>query len=67
MIVHAEYQRRMASLARAEAGRSGLSPLSPLASVSLARRLEARRNDKVGAVDPVKASVPDAMPLLLRH
>ena len=67
MIAISEYQRRMASLARAEAGRGGIRPVSSLASVALARRLEPHPRDRAGAVDPVAASIPDATPLLLRH
>ncbi len=63
MFATPEFNRRMASLQRAEAGRSGVPVRSPLAKVALARRLSARAADLPGAVDPVAASVPDCRPL----
>lgn len=61
-----DYDRRLASLMRAEACRGGIPVRAPLAKVALARRLSARRADVPGAVDPIAASVPDRSPLLLR-
>jgi hypothetical protein len=67
MFATQEYQRRLASLMRAEAGRAGVPVRTPFATVALARRLSAiRSRDVAGAVDPVTASVPDSRPLLLR-
>ena len=67
MRLDTEYQRRLTSLARAEADRSGEGSISTFAAVALARRLQCHRPDTAGAVDPIAASTPDAKPLLLRH
>ncbi|MFC7535958.1 hypothetical protein ACFQPG_01090 [Sphingomonas sp. GCM10030256] len=67
MTLDTEYQRRLQSLARAEAGRSGPVAISGIASVALARRMQVPRCERLGAVDPVAASRPDPRPLLLRH
>lgn len=61
-----DYQRRLAALMRAEAGRTGVPVRTPFAKVAMARRYAARNEDVPGAVDPIAASVPDAEPLLLR-
>jgi hypothetical protein len=60
-----DYQRRLASLERAEATRCGTVPPS-FAAIAMARRLGRPRTDKPGAVDPVRASRPDASPFLLQ-
>lgn len=61
-----DYSRRMASLARAEAGRfQTRAPLS-FSAIALARRCSTSRPDCPGAVDPVAASRPDAAPMMLR-
>nr|WP_294168736.1 hypothetical protein [uncultured Sphingomonas sp.] len=65
MISTQDYRRRMASLARAEAGRSPTRVVQGFSAIALARRC-ASRPDRPGAVDPVAASRPDAVPLLLR-
>ena len=66
MFATPELHRRMASLQRAEAGRSGVPVRAPLAKVALARRLSARAADRPGGVDPVTASVPGRQPLFFR-
>ncbi len=63
MFATPELDRRLASLMRAEAGRSGVPVRAPLARVALARRMTARTRDLPGAVDPVAASVPPCRPL----
>ena len=65
MNLSADHQRRMASLARAEAGRSGTIPES-FASIALARRMSALLDKRCGGVDPVAASVSASKPWLLR-
>ncbi|HVF84307.1 MAG TPA: hypothetical protein VM913_09085 [Sphingomicrobium sp.] len=60
-----EYQRRFASLARAEAGRSGKVPVS-FATIALARRLAGQAGAQRGGVDPISASATSARPWLLR-
>ena len=65
MKLGSEYQRRMASLVRAEAGRTGKVPVS-FATVSMARRLSRKAAPSKGGVDPIAASAPAATPWLLR-
>jgi hypothetical protein len=65
MIKTQDYQRRMASLARAEAGRIPARLPDGFSLIALARRCAALP-DKPGAVDPVAASVPDARPMMFR-
>ena len=67
-----DYFRRRAAEARAAASHKG-DPESvevaghlALAYAALARRRAAPRPDPPGAVDPVAASVPDAVPMMLR-
>jgi hypothetical protein len=64
MISTQDFRRRMASLARAEADRSGECALPSFAAVAFARRCMSRP-DAPGAVDPVAASRPDPKPFLL--
>ena len=66
MNLASEYQRRMASLVRAEAGRTGKVPAS-FATISMARRLVSAAPARVGGVDPVAASAPSPTPWLLRR
>ena len=61
-----DYQRRLAALNRAEAGRTGVPVRAPLAKVAMARRYASLRPEVPGAVDPVAASVPDRQPLFFR-
>ena len=61
----ADHQRRMASLARAEAGRSGPGS-SKFSSIALARRMSSMLDKRGGGVDPIAASAPAAEPWLLR-
>jgi hypothetical protein len=65
MISMQDYRRRMESLVRAEAGRLPVQGSQGFAAVAFARRC-AGRPDRPGAVDPVAASRPDALPLMLR-
>jgi hypothetical protein len=65
MNLSADHQRRMASLARAEAGRTGTVP-SSFSSIALARRMSALLDQRGGGVDPVAASAPASEPWLLR-
>ncbi len=65
MNLASDYQRRMASLVRAEAGRTGKVPTS-FASIAMARRLARSLEQQQGGVDPVAASVPAPSPWLLR-
>jgi hypothetical protein len=65
MISTQDYRRRLASLARAEAGRSPSRAPQGFSAVAFARRC-ASRPDLPGAVDPVAASRPDPVPLMLR-
>lgn len=60
-----QYQRRMASFVRAEAGRTGKVSES-FASIALARRLARELGRKPGGVDPIAASAPAPTPWLLR-
>jgi hypothetical protein len=66
MFAAPEYHRRLASLKRAEADRTGVPTRAPFAKVAMARRFAGPRTEVPGAVDPVAASIPDARPLLLR-
>jgi len=66
MFATPDYQRRLASLQRAESDRTGVPSRIPLAKVAMARRFHSPRPDVPGAVDPIAASIPDARPLLLR-
>ena len=61
MISKQDYRRRMTSLARAEAGRLPVQRPQGFAGIALARRCVSRP-DRPGAVDPVSASLPDAVP-----
>lgn len=65
MFAPTDYQRRMASLHRAEVLRCGSVPAS-FAKVAMARRLRQQRAETPGAVDPVAASRADGSPFLLR-
>lgn len=66
MFATPEFERRLASLRRAEADRTGVPSRAPFAKVAMARRYAARLAEPVNAVDPVAASIPDAQPMLLR-